>query len=277
MEVLNTLQYLPIPLLVLSPEKTVIFASETMITLLGIDLGSTTSDRAWNRYFGLRCEEKDIMGGLSSFTQRDSSIRLLKHLQGFLDLVIASPASFGSCRYPEEHEGINDIKSSSPMSDQSSYSCSSSLRQKGLTDRMRATVHDIAMEVVITPLVFRSDNQVQRESEGRLECKKAVQATCTVTTSTQESLTYFTLIFACASKPESSYNLQSPTGGADQTESRLGLHESESNPTADIRFDSISKTLLKDSTTILQQSEFSPSFSAPACIQRKASQLKDAI
>jgi PAS domain-containing protein len=142
---------------------------------------------------------------------------------------------------------------------------------------MRATVYDIAMEVVITPLVFRSDNQVQRKSEGRLECKKAVQATCTVTTSTQESLTYFTLIFACASNPEPSYNLQSPTGGADQTESRLGLHEAESNSTADIRFDSISKTLLKDSTTILQQSEFSPSFSAPALIQRKASQLKDAI
>jgi hypothetical protein len=47
MEVLNTLQHLPIPLLVLSPEKTVIFASETMITLLGIDLGSTTSDEVF--------------------------------------------------------------------------------------------------------------------------------------------------------------------------------------------------------------------------------------
>jgi hypothetical protein len=44
MEVLTTLQHLPIPLLVLSPEKTVIFASETMITLLGVDLGCTTTN-----------------------------------------------------------------------------------------------------------------------------------------------------------------------------------------------------------------------------------------
>jgi hypothetical protein len=42
MEVLTTLQHLPIPLLVLSPEKTVIFASETMITLLGVDPGCIT-------------------------------------------------------------------------------------------------------------------------------------------------------------------------------------------------------------------------------------------
>jgi PAS domain S-box-containing protein len=219
------------------------------------------------------------MGGLSSFTQRESSIRLLRHLQDFLDLVVASPASYGSCRYLEEHDGINDMESSSPMSGQSSCFRSSSLLQKGLTDRIRATVYDIAMEVVITPLVFGSDNPVQRKPDKRLECKQAVQATCTITTSTQGNSTYFTLIFAGATKVEPSYDFRSPTGGPDRTESRfeLGLHDSESSPSANNCLGSVSETLLKDSTTIRQQVEFSPSFSALACTQSKASKLKDAI
>jgi hypothetical protein len=219
------------------------------------------------------------MGGLSSFSQRDSSIRLLRHLQDFLDLVIVSPASLGSCRYPEEHVGVNDIGSSSPMSDQFTCSRSSSLLQKGLTDRVRATVYDIAMQVVITPLGFRSDNPVQRKPDERLEYKQAVQATCTITTSTQRNLTYFTLTFADAKNAESSYNFRPPTGGADRTESRfeLGLHESESSSSADNRFGSVSETLLEGSTTILQQVEFSPSFPALASTRSKASKLKDAI
>lgn len=160
------------------------------------------------------------------------------------------------------------------------------------TNLARTTVHDVAVDVVITPL-SRVSGRTVLNSDRNVSYKNAMQAACIISIWSIEGSQYYTLTFTSAviaepvpSTRTSSRVVNRSNTGAYLRKSRSSASSSSSGHHSGSHSGSHSNPASKVVTPILQQPEFPPrgppqrsrnDISTSASIFQKATQLKDAI
>ncbi|KAH4611392.1 hypothetical protein HBI56_094140 [Parastagonospora nodorum] len=278
---ITAMQYLPVPILVLSSTKTIVVANEAMGRLLGIDFESTAFD---DLSISDVLQDKS-MGDLGIDILQNGS-PLLVSWENFLDCVVedaianseqdgggsghttptAEPRAQPPARLPEEQ----------------------SYPQLSSTNLARTTVHDVSVEVVISPLV-QSPNGFLHTPDRNNSYANAVQASCIISMWSIEDTQYFTLTFTStvAAEPSKTSRPSSRIVNKSNATPHLGKSRSSgSSSSSGKRSGSNSTSGSKVVTPTLQQPEFPPrgppmrskgDIGSTASIFQKATQLKDAI
>ncbi|KAJ4296273.1 hypothetical protein N0V90_006318 [Kalmusia sp. IMI 367209] len=192
MVALTALQYLPIPLLVLSSDTTVTLANEAMGRLLGIDFEATATE-------GMTVTEA-LLGksmaelGVDILLQNGSP--MLVSWEDFLHSVVKDAASDRSAHLPAE-DGHLDSGGSTPTAatvGQESKQSPTALPRLSSQNLTGATVHDVSVDVIITPI---NRNGSRSNSKFSLN-ENAVQATMIISIWSIEDTSYYTLTFTSA-------------------------------------------------------------------------------
>ncbi|KAF2468202.1 uncharacterized protein BDR25DRAFT_58603 [Lindgomyces ingoldianus] len=292
MAALTALQYLPIPLLVLSSLKTVVLANEAMGRLLGIDFEKTVRD-------GMLI--KEILQGKSmgelgiDILQNGSPI--LVPWEDFLDSILED--SSVDTDTDEDNDNDNDGLSACesggstptpapPINDPLIAHSKSLLPQLSSSNLARTTVHDVAVDVVIAPL---------RGVTGEWPCPdkstlvhNAMQANLIVSVWYIEDTQYYTLTFTSASPANTSITSRPSSRVVTRTSTGLHLNKSRSSGSSSSssgqRSGKSSNPNSKTVTPTFQTPDFPPrgpplrntnDISSNASIFQKATQMKDAI
>ncbi|PSN63467.1 hypothetical protein BS50DRAFT_679732 [Corynespora cassiicola Philippines] len=282
---LTALQYLPIPLLVLSSEKTVVLANEAMGRLLGIDFESTAID-------GVSVTENlhgKSMGELGIDILQNGS-PILVPWEKFLDSVLED-----SIVHVEEQENGDGMhpgsEGTTPMAisdvrNRASLAPSSTLPRLSSSNLAKTTVHDVAVDVLIAPLT-RSGEGIRFDRHAVYH--DALQASMIVSVWSIEDTQYFTLTFTSATPTETPYSSRPSSRIVTRTSTNLGLNKSRSSGSSSSsgkRSGYSSNPVSKSVSPALQQPDFPPrgpplksksDVSSSVSIFQKASQLKDAI
>ncbi|KAF2030019.1 hypothetical protein EK21DRAFT_66550 [Setomelanomma holmii] len=279
---LTALQYLPVPLLVLSSMKTVVLANEAMGRLLGIDFEST----AFHDLSISEVLQEKSMGDLGIDILQNGS-PILVSWEDFLDSVIEDSlanvdqeADGGSGHTTPTAEPKGQRRAASPELN--------SLHRLSSTNLARTTVHDVSVEVVIAPLARGSGGSLQKP-ERKISYSHAMQATCIISIWSIEDIQYFTLTFTSATAADPAHHSRPNSRIVNRTSTSAHLSKSRSSGSSSSsgrRSGSNSTSTSNVVTPTLQQPEFPPrgppikgrgDISSTASIFQKATQLKDAI
>jgi hypothetical protein len=162
------------------------------------------------------------------------------------------------------------------------------LPQLNSTNLARTTVHDVSVEVVISPLVHASDGSLHTP-ERKSSFANAIQASCIISMWSIEDTQYFTLTFTSTTNIGPTQNSQPSSRIVNKTNANPHLNKSRSSDSSSSsgrRSGSSSNSNSKVATPTLQQPAFPPrgppmknkgDISSSASIFQKATQLKDAI
>lgn len=170
---------------------------------------------------------------------------------------------------------------------QSSATDQPSLPQLSSSNLARTTVRDVAVDVVIAPVITGVDGCLQRP-ERKPSYSNAVQASCIISMWSIEDTQYFTLTFTSATS-ESAPSSKPISRVVNRSSTTTNLNKSRSSGSSSSsgrRSGSSSNSTSKVATPILQQLDFPPrgpplkvrgDLSSSASIFQKATQMKDAI
>ncbi|KAF2736663.1 hypothetical protein EJ04DRAFT_432537 [Polyplosphaeria fusca] len=285
---LTALQYLPIPLLVLSSLKTVLIANEAMGRLLGLD------------FEGLVGEGESVTQRLQGSNVGDLGIDILQSngspimitWEVFLESVLHDFSTDVEIQGPADGLSSTGSGGSTPTAAPSTQKYFDTDRRRSLpklssSNLAKTTVHDVAVDVVISPLSRGVSGRAPRPDKNTL-MHDAMHANMIVSVWFIEGTQYYTLTFTSASPIESPSSSR-PTSRI-VTRTNTGYHFSNprssgsSSSSSGPRSGPNSSTTSKAVTPTLQQPEFPPrgpprnnDISSSASIFQKASQMKDAI
>lgn len=276
---LTALQYLPVPLMVLSSLKTVVVANEAMGRLLGIDFESTAH------------HDLSISEALQDKSMGDLGIDILQNgspilvsWEDFLDCIVQDASTNGE--HDESGSG-HTTPTAGPRAQPANSQSQGKIAPLSSSNLARTTVHDVAVEVVITPLVHGLNGSLHAP-ERKSSYAHAIQASCIISIWSIEDTQYFTLTFTSAT-PADPKHLQPSSRVVNRTSTLPQLNKSRSSGSSSSsgkRSGSNSNPSSKVATPTLQQPEFPPrgpplksrgDLSSSASIFQKATQLKDAI
>ncbi|KAL6168259.1 hypothetical protein ACJQWK_05914 [Exserohilum turcicum] len=279
---LTALQYLPVPILVLSPQKTVLLANEAMGRLFGIDLESID---------GLSVSEvlqEKTMGELGVDIIQNGSPILITW-ENFLDCVVKDATASSVDEDGDLHMASgHTTPTATNMASQATSQPKQSLLPLSSTNLARTTVHDVSVDVVIAPLALGPHGTLQK-CDKKLAYKDAIQVSCIISIWSIEDTQYYTLTFTSATPVETPHTAQPSTRMVNRT--NTGPHfdksrSSGSSTSSGRRSGSSSTHTPKAVTPTLQQPEFPPrgppnknkgDIAVSASVFQKATQLKDAI
>ncbi|PVH98193.1 putative histidine kinase group protein-like protein [Periconia macrospinosa] len=273
MAALTALQYLPIPLLVLSAQKTVVLANEAMGRLLGIEFectatsGITVSDALEGK--GMAELGVDILQNGSP---------LLVSWEEFLNSVLEDSSKSSNT--------LGNVEEKSPGSGGSTpttFETPPKLPKLSSTNLTRTVVRDVSVDVVILPY-SRDGARCGPRSSKSMTHDHALQATLIISVWSIENTQYFTLTFTSAQPTESPHNSRPSSRFVTRTATSFNLSKSQSSTSSssDRRSNSASKVVSPNTLPV----EFPPrgpphkaksDLSITASIFQKASQMKDAI
>ncbi|EUC32387.1 hypothetical protein COCCADRAFT_5919 [Bipolaris zeicola 26-R-13] len=279
---LTALQYLPIPVLVLSSQKTVILANEAMGRLFNIDFESIHHLSITEALQGKTMGELGI-----DIIQNGSPILIT--WEAFLDCVVNDAVADNV-----DTDGDSYMASghTTPTADNTGYQQGNeqaqSLPPLSSTNLARTTVHDVSMDVVVVPLALGSDDTLKK-CDRKGSYNDAVQASCIVSIWSIEDTQYYTLTFTSATQAQNSKKAQPSTRMVNRTNTGVRLDKSRSSgssTSSSRRSNNSSNPASKVVTPTLQQPEFPPrgppsknkgDIANSASVFQKATQLKDAI
>jgi hypothetical protein len=155
------------------------------------------------------------------------------------------------------------------------------------TNLTRTTVHDVAVDVVVAPLVLTSEGTLHTP-ERKATYDGAMQASCIISIWSIEDIQYYTLTFTSATPTAPATNTQPSSRVVNRTHTgHLGQSRSSgSSSSSGRRSGGSSNPTSKAATPTLQLPEFPPrgppskgkgDIATSASIFQKATQLKDAI
>ncbi|ORY08824.1 hypothetical protein BCR34DRAFT_386948, partial [Clohesyomyces aquaticus] len=286
MAALTALQYLPIPLLVLSSLKTIVLANESMGRLLSIDFESTVRG-------GLSVKEflqGKSMGELGIDILQNGSPILLSW-EDFLDSILKdSSTDIGDMQEENDDNplisdnGARTPTSAPTLNDPTAPNTRTELSSSNLA---RTTVHDVAVDVVIAPVHHETTDKVPGQDKANM--KNVLQASMIVSVWCIEDVQYYTLTFTSAgpitpggSRPLARTVARTGTGLHLSASRSSGSSSSSSGQ----RSGNSSNPNSKVATPTLKSVDFPPrgpplrsktDIFANASIFQKASQMKDAI
>ncbi|KAF2850812.1 putative histidine kinase group protein-like protein [Plenodomus tracheiphilus IPT5] len=275
---LAALQYLPVPLLVLSSAKTVVLANEAMGRLLDIEFESTAIHRLSITEV---LQEKSMSELGIDILQNGSPV--LVTWEDFLDGVVEDATLNSADELIEDQMGSGHTTPTAARTPQQAMP-QEDLPRLSSTNLARTTVYDVAVDVVIAPLARAPGQKPERISAY----KHAMQASCIISIWSIEETPYYTLTFTSATATESAQSAKASSRIVNRTNTGAHLDKSRSSGSSSSsgrRSDSNSNTASKVVTPTLQQPEFPPrgppqrggDLTASASIFQKATQLKDAI
>ncbi|KAF1912413.1 hypothetical protein BDU57DRAFT_458502 [Ampelomyces quisqualis] len=278
---LTALQYLPVPILVLSSLKTIVLANEAMGRLLGIDFESTAYH---GQSVSEALEDKSVDDIGIDILQNGSPI--LVSWENFLDCVVEDSIA------NNEHDGGGSGHTTPTAEPKARTSMSlqgeQSFAQLSSSNLARTTVHDVSVEVVISPLVHGANGALHKP-ERKHSYANAIQASCIISIWSIEDTQYFTLTFTSATAAAPAENSRASSRIVNKTNGIPHLNKSRSSGSSSSSgrwSGSNSNPNSKAVTPTLQQPEFPPrgpplkskgDISSSASIFQKATQLKDAI
>ncbi|KAF2118368.1 putative histidine kinase HHK6p [Lophiotrema nucula] len=288
MAALTALQYLPIPLLVLSSLKTVVLANEALGRLLGIDFESTIGE-------GVSITQ--LLNGKSiaelgvDILQNGSPI--LVSWEDFLDSILEDSTTGDGHDSDEDalsaSESGGSTPTATPVTNDRSITERKLLPKLSSSNLARTTVHDVSVDVVVSPL-SRSVNGREPKPDKTSLMHDAIQATMIISVWNIEDTQYFTLTFTSASPVDQRSNSRPTSRIVTRTSTGYHLNKSRSSGSSSSssgpRSSTNSNLASKAVTPTFQRPEFPPrgpplrsnhDISSSASIFQKASQMKDAI
>lgn len=155
------------------------------------------------------------------------------------------------------------------------------------TNLARTTVHDVSVEVVVSPLTRGPGGIVQKKDKKQSQ-HGAFQATCIISIWRIEDTQYFTLTFTSATATQAATSARPSSRVVNRTHTGPHLNKSRSSGSSTSsgrRSGSSSNNVSKVATPIMQQPVFPPrgppllggTDTTTTSIFQKATQLKDAI
>ncbi|KAJ4987400.1 histidine kinase hhk6p [Stagonosporopsis vannaccii] len=280
---LTALQYLPVPLLVLSNEKSVVIANEAMGRLLGIDFEST----AFHDFSISEVLQNKTMGELGIDILQNGS-PLLVSWEDFLDCVVDDAQTNSTEKEDDQLESGNTTPTAPSTTNGRVPSPSNPpLPPLSTTNLARTTVHDVSVEVVVSPLSRGPGGAVTKKDKKHSQ-HGAFQATCIISIWSIEDTQYFTLTFTSATATQSVAAARPSSRVVNR--SHAGPHMSKSRSSGSSsssgrRSGSSSTNVSKVVTPTMQQPIFPPRGppllggldTSTTSIFQKATQLKDAL
>lgn len=211
----------------------------------------------------------------------------LTYLQDFLDCVYDDAQANASEAEDDQLESGNTTPTAHGTNNQNTPSMISSLPPLSTTNLARTTVHDVSVEVVVSPL-SRGPGGIVSKSETKNPYSAAFQATCIISIWRIEDTQYFTLTFTSATSTQPVSSARSSSRVVNRTHTGLHpkkSHSSGSSSSSGPRSGSSSASVSKAATPTMQQPIFPPRGpplqgsldTSQASIFQKATQLKDAI
>ncbi|KAK5147470.1 hypothetical protein LTR04_000826 [Oleoguttula sp. CCFEE 6159] len=153
---LTALQYLPMPLLVLSSLKTVVLANEAMGRLLGIDLVAAAEQETDDDYVGDVLSASDVLQGKSmgqlgiDVLQNGTPVWVV--WEEFLDTIVNQATKAAEAKEPTH--GKDDLRSGESTPTATNQNVSKhveSFASLSSVNLAKTTVHDVAVDVVLSP------------------------------------------------------------------------------------------------------------------------------
>ncbi|CAN9423992.1 unnamed protein product [Alternaria alternata] len=276
----TALQYLPVPVIVLSAQKTVVLANEAMGRLFGIDFESV--------------HHLSISEVLQDKTMGDLAVDILQNgspimitWESFLDCVVDDSIANGLDKDGDSHMGSgHTTPTAANMPYQTNNKSTESLPPLSSTNLARTMVRDVSVDVVVAPLVLGPEGTLHK-SDRKTAYENAMQASCIISVWSIEETQYYTLTFTSATAADSALPPSSRIVTRTNTGARLDKSRSSgSSSSSGRRSGSSSNTASKAVTPTLQQPEFPPrgpptkskgDIGTAASVFQKATQLKDAI
>ncbi|KAJ4355293.1 hypothetical protein N0V95_003048 [Ascochyta clinopodiicola] len=280
---LTALQYLPMPLLVLSSQKTVVIANEAMGRLLGIDFEST----AYHDFSISEVLQDKTMGELGIDILQNGS-PLLVSWEDFLDCICDDARENDPDGEDAQLESGNTTPTAHSSTDRRTSPSNPPLPQLSTTNLARTTVHDVSVDVLVAPL-SRGPGGVVSKSDRNHSQNSAFQASCIISIWSIEDTQYFTLTFTSAVATQTAQSARPSSRVVNRSHTGPHLKKSRSSGSSSSsghRSGSSSNSTSKVVTPTLQQPLFPPRGpplqgglldTSQASIFQKATQLKDAI
>ncbi|KAI4724511.1 hypothetical protein E4T49_07779 [Aureobasidium sp. EXF-10728] len=280
----TALQYLPMPVLVLSSEKTVVLANEALGRLLGIDLQQQTVPE----HVGATDQEdfmsaSDVLGGVP---MDNLGMDLLQNAnpvwmrwQDFLNS-IKQDAIDASAQSEAKSDGGDITPTAETYDSTAPQPTPAPLTRANLA---RTTVHDAAVDVVFST----NRNPVTglpRTKEVNHDASGHIQATVIITVWSIDDVDYYTLVFTSAAETQSSSSRSSHrTVARTQTTFSSGLGSGSSSSSSGRRTQHQHRTSLSGSPSVFAPSalpsgppSLTTSAAAPSLFS-KSNRLKDAL
>ncbi|CAI6331611.1 unnamed protein product [Periconia digitata] len=274
---LTALQYLPIPMLVLSDQKTVVLANEAMGRLLGIEFECTATD-------GITVSDALEGKGMADLgvdiLQNGSP--LLVSWEDFLDSLLQDSSS-GLVHLGDGLDGSSQSGGTTPTATETPPK----LPRLSSSNLTRTVVRDISVDVVILPY-SRDGGRCPPGQSKPFVGDDALQATLIISVWSIENTQYFTLTFTSAQPAESPHNSRPSSRFVTRTATSFNLSKSHSSTSSSSgrRSGSHSNGASKVASPNTAPVDFPPrgpplkaknDLSITASIFQKASQMKDAI
>ncbi|KAL6711984.1 hypothetical protein ACN47E_003027 [Coniothyrium glycines] len=281
---LTALQYLPVPVLVLSSEKAVLLANEAMGRLLDIDFASTAY------------HESTITAVLGDKTMGELGIDILQNgspvlisWEDFLDSVLDDAIAKSLAEDYDDRMGSGHTTPTAARTPQQGDPPEAKpLPKLSSTNLARTTVHDVSVDVLIAPLAS-GPGRIRQQSDRKAAFKSAMQAVCIISVWSIEDTQYYTLTFTSATVAEPAPSARASSRIVNRTNTGTRLDKSRgsgSSSSSGRRSANSSNTSSQAVTPTLQPPDFPPrgppqkgkhDISTSASIFQKATQLKDAI
>ena len=282
---LTALQYLPMPVLVLSSEKTIVLANEAMGRLLGIDLQqqpAVPDNAGTNEHEDVR-SASDVLGGVA---MDNLGMDLLQNAnpvwmrwEDFLN-TIKQDAIDASAQSEAKSDG-GDITPTADSYDGSAVRPSPvPLTRANLA---RTTVHDAAVDVVFSTN-RNPTTGLPRTKEVNHDASGHIQATVIITVWSADDVDYYTLMFTSAAETQSSSSRSSHrTVARTHTTFSSGLGSGSSSSSSGRRTQHQHRTSLSGSPSVFAPQalpsgppSLTTSAAAPSLFS-KSNRLKDAL
>ncbi|KAF2835529.1 hypothetical protein M501DRAFT_988825 [Patellaria atrata CBS 101060] len=272
---LAALQYLPVPLIVLSSTKTVVLANEAMGRLLGIDPNTTDENGAVLTVTELLHDQSPNQLGID-IVQDGSPIWVM--WEKFLDAITDQAAKITKLkmtpRSPDSEQAQHGDRT--PTAD--SFQSSSTLSSENLA---RTTIHDFIVDVIITPM---HDNTTPKQSGKSGKVKDTISANLTISLWAVDGEQYFTLTFTSSTATQQTDRLKNSARTVARATSGVNKNTGSSSSSSGRRSANSNRSSANFTPSFMQDSLFIPNgppsrstiTSAPSLFQ-KATQLKDTL
>lgn len=282
----TALQYLPMPVLVLSSEKTVVLANEALGRLLGIDLQQQTplDNSGVNEQEDIR-SASDVLAGVPmdclGMDLLQNANPVWMRWEDFLNSIKQDAIDASA-----QSEGKSDGGDITPTAE--TYDGSAAVQSSPVpltrANLARTTVHDAAVDVVFSTNRNPSTG-LPRSKEVNHDASGHIQATVIITVWSADDVDYYTLVFTSAAETQSSSSSRSShrTVARTHTTFSSGLGSGSSSSSSGRRTQHQHRTSLSGSPSVFAPSALPsgpPSLTASAAapsLFSKSNRLKDAL
>ncbi|TKA67636.1 hypothetical protein B0A49_07737 [Cryomyces minteri] len=191
---LTALQYLPMPLLVLSSLKTVVLANEAMGRLLGIDLVAAAEQETDDNYSGSILSASDVLQGKS---MGQLGIDVLQNgTPEFLDTIVNEATKAAEAKEPTNgKDHLRSGESTPTATNQNVSKHVESFASLSSVNLAKTTVHDVAVDVVLSPERDSLTGLASAKKDRTSSSNAPIQATMIISVWHMEDARYFTLTF----------------------------------------------------------------------------------